>query len=70
MLLKGQNCHVNLIPVNPVKERAIARSDRQQVQKFQRRLEEHNLSVTVRRELGGQIDAACGQLRQIQAKGE
>jgi 23S rRNA (adenine2503-C2)-methyltransferase len=70
MLLKGQNCHVNLIPVNPVKERAIARSGRQQVQKFFRRLEEHNISVTVRRELGGQIDAACGQLRQIQAKGE
>ena len=69
-LLKGQNCHINLIPVNPIKERAMVRSDKLRVHQFWQRLEEHKLSVTVRRELGGQIDAACGQLRQSQVKGE
>ncbi len=68
-LLKGQNCHVNLIPVNPVKERGLARSDKQQVQRFLQRLEHYKLSATVRRELGAQIEAACGQLRQSQSKG-
>ena len=62
-LLRGQNCHVNLIPVNPVKERDTKRSSRQQIQRFVERLEQRGLNATVRRELGGDISAACGQLR-------
>ena len=62
-LLRGQNCHVNLIPVNPVKERDTKRSSRQQIQRFVERLEQRGLNATVRRELGSDISAACGQLR-------
>lgn len=61
-LLKGINCHVNLIPVNEIKERDF-RSDRRSVQKFMERLEKCGLNVTVRRTLGSDINAACGQLR-------
>lgn len=62
-LLRGLPCHVNLIPVNPVKERNTRRSDRQSVEKFAARLGERGINATVRRELGSDISAACGQLR-------
>lgn len=62
-LLEGQNCHVNLIPVNPVRERGIQRSSEEDVEVFRRNLEARRIAVTVRRELGTDIDAACGQLR-------
>ena len=62
-LLRGQNCHVNLIPVNPVKERETKRSSRAAVERFVRQLDELGINATVRRELGADISAACGQLR-------
>ena len=62
-LLRGQNCHVNLIPVNPVKERGTRRSDRAAVEAFRTLLEKRGINATLRRELGSDIDAACGQLR-------
>ncbi len=61
-LLKGINCHVNLIPVNQIKERNY-RSDKNSLYAFMEMLEKGGLNVTVRRTLGADIDAACGQLR-------
>lgn len=60
-LLKGQHGHVNLIPLNPVVESPWQPSKR--VSAFQKRLEQKGVTATVRRRLGGDIDAACGQLR-------
>ena len=62
-LLSGINCHVNLIPVNPVKERAFTASGHSFVLAFKNKLEKNGINVTIRRELGRDIDAACGQLR-------
>ena len=62
-LLKGYNCHVNLIPINPVKERQFRRSGKKMVLDFQNKLEKCGINVTIRREMGGDIDGACGQLR-------
>ncbi|HIT87421.1 MAG TPA: 23S rRNA (adenine(2503)-C(2))-methyltransferase RlmN [Candidatus Coprocola pullicola] len=56
-------CHVNLIPVNDVKERNYIRSSEQQVRNFARLIEQRGIEVTIRRKLGSDIDAACGQLR-------
>ncbi len=61
--LKGIPCHVNLIPLNPVKERSLNGSSRAAAAQFARRLGEQGLSATVRRELGTDIEGACGQLR-------
>ena len=61
--LKGLNCHVNLIPVNPVKERSFERSGRAKVLDFKINLEKYGINVTIRREMGSDIDGACGQLR-------
>lgn len=66
-LLRGQTCHVNLIPVNPVAERQTRRSSRAAVERFARRLGELGVNATVRRELGSDIAAACGQLRRGEA---
>ena len=60
-LLKGQNCHVNLIPVNEIKEGVFKRSN--SVEKFRQMLCDGGLNATVRRTLGADISAACGQLR-------
>lgn len=60
-LLKGQPGHVNLIPLNEVAESPLKPSRR--VRQFQQRLEGHGVTATVRRKLGGDIDASCGQLR-------
>ena len=60
-LLKGQNCHVNLIPVNEIKEGEFKRSA--SVERFKQMLNDGGLNATVRRTLGADISAACGQLR-------
>lgn len=62
-LLRGRLCHVNLIPVNAVAERGIARPSPQRVEAFAKVLQARGISVTVRRERGVDIQAACGQLR-------
>lgn len=61
--LKGLLCHVNLIPVNPVTERGLERPDMKRVNRFKQVLDQHHIQATVRRELGKDIDGACGQLR-------
>ena len=62
-LLRGQNCHVNLIPVNPVAETPYRRGSRKSAEAFRAELERLGLAATIRREMGTEIDAACGQLR-------
>ena len=62
-LIKGLNCHVNLIPVNPIKERSYVQSDKKVIANFQNKLEKYQINVTIRREMGRDIDGACGQLR-------
>jgi len=61
--LRGILCHVNLIPLNPVPERGLDGVSRAEAERFKNRLTERNISATVRREMGTDIDGACGQLR-------
>ena len=61
--LRGLQCHVNLIPLNAVKERRLEAPDRRTVEAFLKRLELKRISATVRREMGADIEGACGQLR-------
>ena len=61
--LKNINCHVNLIPLNSVKERNLKGTTREEAHKFCKMLNDLGLSATVRREMGADIDGACGQLR-------
>lgn len=70
MRLKGKNCHVNLIPVNPIKERDFQKSKNESIQNFKNILEKNRIPVTVRREMGSDINAACGQLRRSHTKKE
>ena len=67
-LLRGQNCHVNLIPVNPVKEKGYVQPDRTAVLDFKDKLEKYGINATIRREMGREIDGACGQLRRSYEK--
>ena len=62
-LLKGMLCHVNLIPLNKVEETGLDTSDNKTAQEFQKTLESKGIPATIRRELGDDIDGACGQLR-------
>ena len=62
------NCHINLIPVNPIKERDYIESERKDILKFQNKLEKKHINVTIRREMGRDIDGACGQLRRRHAQ--
>ncbi len=62
-LLKGMLAHVNLIPVNEVKETGYKASEQGRIRRFQNLLEDAGISATVRREMGADIRAACGQLR-------
>ncbi len=62
-LLKDLNCIVNLIPVNPIKERNYTETGHSQVVAFKNKLEKSRINVTIRREMGRDIDGACGQLR-------
>lgn len=61
-LLKGINCYVNLIPYNKTRSTNFEQSDKERISEFFDILKKHNLNVTVRREFGGNMDAACGQL--------
>ena len=61
--LQGIPCLVNLIPVNPVAERGLSAPEGAAVERFKKSLEKYRINVTIRRELGRDIDGACGQLR-------
>ncbi|WP_332630716.1 23S rRNA (adenine(2503)-C(2))-methyltransferase RlmN [Halalkalibacter flavus] len=69
-LIKGIKCHVNLIPVNYVLERDYVRTPRDQIFAFEKVLKKRGVNVTIRREQGHDIDAACGQLRAKERKEE
>ncbi len=62
-LISGMNCHVNLIPVNPIKEQNYVQPDQKSVLNFKNKLEKYGINVTIRREMGRDIEGACGQLR-------
>ncbi len=62
-ILRHRNCHLNLIPVNPIQERDFKRPSRKNAQNFKNKLEKSGINVTIRREMGADIDGACGQLR-------
>lgn len=62
-ILKPRNCHLNLIPVNPIKERTFEQPSRKNALNFKNKLEKSGINVTIRREMGADIDGACGQLR-------
>ena len=62
-LLKGMICHVNLIPINKIENGEFSKSTNENIIRFRDYLNEHGIVATIRRELGSDIDAACGQLR-------
>lgn len=62
-ILKPRNCHLNLIPVNPIKEREFQQPTKKNALNFKNNLEKRGINVTIRREMGADIDGACGQLR-------
>ena len=62
-LVGDMNCHINLIPVNPIKERDYKQPDSGAILAFKNKLEKNGINVTIRREMGRDIDGACGQLR-------
>ena len=62
-LLHGMLAHVNLIPINPIKNGKFNKSSNENILNFRDYLNDHGITATVRRELGTDIDAACGQLR-------
>jgi 23S rRNA (adenine2503-C2)-methyltransferase len=69
-LLKRILCHVNLIPVNEIKEREYKKSNAHNIERFKKILLEKGIETTVRRELGSDINAACGQLRRLHSQGK
>ena len=69
-LIRNMHGHVNLIPVNPIKERDYRQSGREAIEAFKAYLEKHGINVTVRREMGRDIGGACGQLRKSYLKKE
>ena len=68
-ILKDRNCHLNLIPVNPIKERNYEKPDKKSAESFKNKLEKNGINVTIRREMGSDIDGACGQLRRKTMQG-
>ncbi|MCL2865772.1 MAG: 23S rRNA (adenine(2503)-C(2))-methyltransferase RlmN [Lachnospiraceae bacterium] len=62
-LLKGKNAHLNLIPINPIQGQDAQKPNRQSTLNFKNKLEKSGINVTIRREMGADMDAACGQLR-------
>ena len=68
-LVHGMNCHINLIPVNPIKERDYEQSEKNSIHNFIEILEKAGVNVTISREMGRDIDGACGQLRQNHIEG-
>ena len=69
-LLGKRNCHLNLIPVNPIKERDFVQPSRKSAMSFKNKLEKSGINVTIRREMGSDIDGACGQLRRRYSESE
>ena len=67
-LLKGMICHVNLIPINKIEDGKYSKSTNENIMKFRDYLNEKGIVATIRRELGSDIDAACGQLRKKEVK--
>ena len=67
-LLKGMICHVNLIPINKIENGSFDKSSNENIMKFRDYLNDHGIVATIRRELGSDIDAACGQLRRKNLK--
>ena len=67
-LLRGMNAHVNLIPINKIENGAYTKSTNENIIKFRDYLNDHGIVATIRRELGSDIDAACGQLRRQSLK--
>ena len=67
-LLKGMICHVNLIPINKIENGEFVKSSNENIIRFRDFLNEHGIVATIRRELGSDIDAACGQLRRKNLK--
>ena len=67
-LLRGMNCHVNLIPINKIEKGQFTKSTNENIIKFRDYLNDHGIVATIRRELGADIDAACGQLRRKNLK--
>lgn len=67
-LLKGMLCHVNLIPINKIEDGKYSKSTNENIIKFRDYLNENGIVATIRRELGSDIDAACGQLRKKEVK--
>ena len=68
VLLRDFPCHINLIPVNPVKEASFKAPERREVIAFQKKVEKCGINVTIRRELGRDIEGSCGQLRNANAR--
>ena len=68
-ILKDRNCHLNLIPVNPIKERNYEKPDKKSAENIKNKLEKNGINVTIRREMGSDIDGACGQLRRKTMQG-
>ena len=69
-LLKGMLCHVNLIPINKIENGTFTKSSNENIMRFRDFLNDHGIVATIRRELGSDIDAACGQLRRKNLKKE
>ena len=69
-LVSGLNCHINLIPVNPIKERSYVQSNARVVANFKTKLEKYGINATNRREMGRDIGGACGQLRKSYIDGD
>ena len=67
-LLRGMLCHVNLIPINKIENGKFTKSSNENIIKFRDYLNDHGIVATIRRELGSDIDAACGQLRRKNLK--
>ena len=62
-------CHVNLIPINKIDNEKYTKSTNENIIKFRDFLNDHGITATIRRELGSDIDAACGQLRKKEVNG-
>lgn len=67
-ILNGINSHINLIPLNPIEEYKEDRPDRSNIERFENKLKKRNIDVTIRREMGADISASCGQLRRSVVK--
>ena len=68
--LKGIMCHVNLIPANPVIETSFIKSEHKRIENFRSKLEQYGITATIRRTLGADINASCGQLRRQEKRKE